>query len=147
VTNRLSTLTDALKRQLEQHGYHLTDDEARDVAATLVMADQDPVYRALVALMDLGADTQNVFWYERFENAEQSFRDFAADYADRVELDEAYLRQLNSLRIVHRESRVEIACLRLDDVCLETAVTKQPAPAPRVSTTAEAWSPAQEMGR
>jgi hypothetical protein len=35
---RHSILADALKRQLAQHGYHLTDEELRDVAANALMA-------------------------------------------------------------------------------------------------------------
>jgi hypothetical protein len=39
---RLSSIASILKRQLEQHGYHLTDAEVRDVAAQVVMCIDEP---------------------------------------------------------------------------------------------------------
>jgi hypothetical protein len=96
------------------------------------------IYNALCALMGLGQNTQTVFWHERFTDAEQTFRLFASNHADAVELvDDGPTRSGHSLRLVMRGDYTEIATLRLD--AIERAVAA-------LSSTVNddaMWSPSQ----
>lgn len=89
-----SDITALLQRQLEQHGYHLTDVELADVSAQLVMAlDEHPIARLLsarLAMIEAGIEGNGGTWFyaDKTPGAEQIIRQWAADHADVVRVEQ-----------------------------------------------------------
>jgi hypothetical protein len=134
-------ITEVLRRQLSQHGYSLTDDELRDVAAQLSMAlTEHPIYRLLsarLAIVEAGIEGGGGTWFygDVTPEAESILREWAADHADAVRVEDRKI----GLVVDHRNSYHGIATVYPSAAGVEA----EPAPAPRVTTADEPWSPTE----
>lgn len=130
-------------RQLDRHGYCLTESEVRDVAgnqaqALVELCDEpdDPIARLLsarLAIVQTGIDASTAWFYgDKTPQAEAAIRAWAAEHADAVTVEKC----CDGFSVDCRETFEAIVTWYPR---YERAKADQPAEAPRVETSGEEW--------
>jgi hypothetical protein len=106
------SIADLIASQLEQHGYNLTDAEARDVAAQIAQAQYEhPIAKALsaqLALVEHGITKTAPWFYESdAREARAVIVEWASEHMDAVYLEHRAV----GIVVTHRETFANIVTL------------------------------------